>query len=214
MDEDIEIINTQTRNEKIKNFFIRNKNKILTIIILSILLLFGYLFYEDQKKKNKIKLSNQYNIIISNFETENRNNFEKDLIKLVNKKDNTYSPLALYFLLDNDIILEKDRINNLFDLVINKVNLEKEIKNLIIYKKGLFNSEFESENNLIKILSPLTNSESIWSSHANYLIGEYFYSKNQKKKAKEFFNKILILKNINPDIMRQVKKRLSRDFSE
>ena len=26
MDQDIEIINTQTRNEKIKNFFINNKN--------------------------------------------------------------------------------------------------------------------------------------------------------------------------------------------
>ena len=26
MDEDIEIINTQTRNEKIKNFFVNNKN--------------------------------------------------------------------------------------------------------------------------------------------------------------------------------------------
>ena len=28
MDEDIEIINTQTRNEKIKNFFINNKNSL------------------------------------------------------------------------------------------------------------------------------------------------------------------------------------------
>ena len=30
MDQDIEIINTQTRNEKIKNFFINNKNYLIS----------------------------------------------------------------------------------------------------------------------------------------------------------------------------------------
>ena len=38
MDEDLSIINSNTRNEKIKNFFINNKNKlILGIIILVII---------------------------------------------------------------------------------------------------------------------------------------------------------------------------------
>ena len=33
MDEDITIINTNTRNERIKNFFIYNKNKLITFLI-------------------------------------------------------------------------------------------------------------------------------------------------------------------------------------
>ena len=37
MDEDIEIINTQTRNEKIKNFFINNKNSLISILVIIIL---------------------------------------------------------------------------------------------------------------------------------------------------------------------------------
>ena len=77
--------------------------------------------------------------------------------------------------------------------LINETNLEPEIKNLIIYKKGLYNSNFVSENELIKILNPIINSESIWRSHALYLMAEYFYSNNEKQKSKEFFNQILTL---------------------
>ena len=99
-------------------------------------------------------------------------------------------------------------------ILINETNLESEIKNLMIYKKGLYNSNFVSENELIKILSPIINSESIWRSHALYLMAEYFYSKNEKQKSKEFFNQILALANSNPDIKLQSQKRLNRDLSE
>ena len=134
--------------------------------------------------------------------------------EIVREKNNTYSPLALYFLIDNNLIENKDEINILFNVLIEETNLKKEIRNLIIYKKGLYNSNFISENELIKILNPIINSESIWKSHSLYLIAEYFYSKNEKQKAKEFFNKILILSNSNNDIKLESQKRLNRDFSE
>ena len=51
MDEDITIINKNTRNEKIKNFFVKNTKKIIIIITLIILMVFGYFLYEDIKKK-------------------------------------------------------------------------------------------------------------------------------------------------------------------
>ena len=98
--------------------------------------------------------------------------------------------------------------------MIEEVNLDKEIKNLIIYKKGLFNSEFESENNLIKILNPIINSDSLWKSHALYLMAEYFFDKNQKQKAKEFYNQVLNYKKSNENILLETQKRLNRDFSE
>mgnify|MGYP001165533050 FL=1 len=98
--------------------------------------------------------------------------------------------------------------------MIDKTNLETEIKNLIIYKKALFNSNFVDENKLMKLLSPILNSESIWKSHGLYLIAEYFYSKNEKQKAKEFFNQILMLTNSNNDIKLKSQKRISRDYSE
>ena len=214
MDEDITIINKNTRNEKIKNFFVNNTKKLIIAISAIVLIIFGYFIYEDLKKKNKIKLANRYNLVTIKFISGDKNKFENELIDIVNEKDRTYSPLALYFLIDNNIVNENNKINELFDIVINETSLEKEIKNLVIYKKALFNSDFESENNLIQILNPVINSDSVWKSHALYLMAEYFYYKNQKQKSKDFFNQILILENSNPNIKIETQKRLNRDFSD
>ena len=214
MDEDIAIINKETRNEKIKNFFIKNKKKIIISISVIILAIFGYFIYEDFNKKSKIKLANRYNIVKMNFISGNKSMVANELISIVYENDRTYSPLALYFLIDNNIIDDNNKINELFDTVINETSLEKEIKNLLIYKKALFNSDFESENNLLTILKPIINSNSIWKSHALYLMAEYFYFKNEKQKSKDFFDQIITLENVNSKIKREAQKRLNRDFSE
>ena len=138
----------------------------------------------------------------------------KKTLNIIYKKDETYSPLALYFLIENNIINSTEKINNLFDVIINDLNLDKEIKNLVIYKKALYNSDFASENDLLNILNPIINSDSIWKSHSLYLLGEYFLAKKENEKAKEFFEKILVIENSNPKIKLETQKRIQRDFSE
>ena len=214
MDEEFTIIDNNTRNEKIKNFFINNKKNLIVGTLILIVVLVGYFSYEEIQKRNKIKLANQYNLTIIDFKTKDKQKTIDELINLVNENDATYSPLALYFLLDNNLIENKANINSLFNELINETNLEKEIKNLIIYKKGLFNSNFVSENDLLQILNPIINSESIWKSHALYLMAEYFYSKGEKQKSKEFFNQIISLENANQDLKLESQKRLNRDLSE
>ena len=122
--------------------------------------------------------------------------------------------MSLYFIIDNKLISDNDRINELFDIIINEISLDKEIKNLNIYKKALYNADNSNENDLLNILNPLINSESVWNSHALYLMAEYFYSKNEKQKSKEFFNKIIDLENANQEIKLESQKRLSRDLSD
>tara|TARA_B100001123_G_scaffold297971_1_gene332334 strand:+ start:1109 stop:1753 length:645 start_codon:yes stop_codon:yes gene_type:complete len=214
MDEDISAINTNTRNEKIKNFFINNKKNIVIIFTLVILLLIGYFAFLEFKKRNQIKISDKFNVSKINYFAGNKSSTETEMVEIIKNKNKTYSPLALYFLIDNNIIESKDKINKLFDILINDINLDSEIKNLIIYKKGLYNSEFETENNLINILNPIINSNSIWKSHALYLLAEYFLSKNEKQKAKEFFEKIVELENVDPKIRLEAQKRIQRDFSD
>ena len=214
MDEEITIINSNTRNERIRNFFIKNKKNLIIIISIIFLLLIGYLSFDKIKKRNKIELANKYNSVLINFETDQNKKIIKELKDIIKKQDATYSPLALYFLIDNNLVESKKEINDLFDVLIDRTNLEKEIKNLIIYKKALFNSNFADENELIQILNPVINSHSIWKSHSLYLMAEYFYSKNEKQKAKEFFNQILSLPNSNNDIKLESQKRINRDFSE
>ncbi len=87
------------------------------------------------------------------------------------------------------------------------------MRNLIIYKKGLYNSEYVTEEELLNIFKPLINRENTWKSHSLYVIAEYFFAKNEKQKSKEFFDKILEMENPNPKIKFEAQKRLQRDFS-
>ena len=214
MDEEVKIIDTNTRNEQIKKFFINNMKNLIVGFSIILVVILGYLLMKEVKDRKKIKLANQFNIAIINFKIEDKKETVDQLTKLINKNDKTYSPLALYFLIDNNLIDNRDEINSLFDELIIETSLDEEIKNLITYKKALFNSDFVSENDLLQILDPIINSESIWKSHSLYLIAEYFYSKNQKEKAKEFFNQIMSLSNANTDIKVESKNRLNRDFGE
>ena len=214
MDDDIPIIELNTRKEKIKNFLFDNKKKLIiffVVIILTVVLFFGY--GEFIKIQNK-KISNLYYSTTISFDKNNKKKTAENLIKIINKKDSTYSPLSLYFILDNQLINDRNQINDLFEILINKTSLNKEIKNLIIYKKGLYNADQISENELLNILNPIIKTKSVWNSDALYLLAEYFYSKNQKQKSKEFFNQIINLKNSNPDIVVEAQKRLNRDLSD
>ena len=104
MDEDIEIINTQTRNEKIKNFFINNKNSLISILVIIILTLIGYFSFEEYQSSKREKLADKYDLAVIRYEADNKYNVIPDLKEVINAKDKTYSPLAFYFLLDNDLI--------------------------------------------------------------------------------------------------------------
>ncbi len=214
MDEDISIINSNTRKEKIKNFFLNNKKKILIFLITIVLLIISFFGYGEFKDYQREKVSNLFYSTIIDYNSNNKEKTTDKLKQIIKLKDATYSPLSLYFILDNNLIPNPSEINTLFDTLINKTSLDKEIKNLIIYKKGLYNADQVSENELLEILNPIIKSESIWSSHALYLIAEFFYSKNQKLKSKDFFNQIINSKKSNPSIVTEAQKRLNRDLSD
>ncbi len=214
MDEDLSIINTNTRNEKIKNFFVNNKNKIISGIIILIIIIVGVFSYDKYLINKKKDISDSYNSIIIDYSEKTKEKTASSLIEIINKKDPTYSPLSLYFIIDNNLVSDQSKINSLFDILINDTSLDSEINNLIIYKKALFNADNAQEGDLLNMLNPLINSKSVWKSHSLYLMAEYFYANNQKQKAKEFFNQIIALENSNPDIRLQAEKRLNRDLSE
>ena len=214
MDEDISIINSNARNEKIKNFFVNNKNTIILTIIILFVLLVGIYSFDKYKTNQKIKISDKYNSTTIAHSENTKDNTVKNLIEIINEQDPTYSPLSLYFIIDNKLISNQKEVNGFFDILIEKTSLDKEIKNLIIYKKALFNADQSNEADLLNILNPLVNSESVWKSHALYLMAEYFYSKDQKQKSKEFFNQIISMENPNSNIRLEAEKRLNRDLSE
>jgi len=212
--EDLSTLNTSNRQEKIKNFFGNHKNKIISGIIILIIIVIGVYSYDKYLVNKKKEISDNFNSITIKFKEDNKESTANQLIEIINKKDPTYSPLSLYFIIDNNLVTDQNIVNSLFDTLIENTSLDKEIKNLVIYKKALFNADQFKEEDLLSILNPIINSESVWKSHALYLMAEYFYSGNQNQKAKEFFNQIISLENSNPDIRLQAEKRLNRDLSE
>ena len=214
MDEDIAIINSNTRNQRIKDFFIKNKKLLISVIIFLLLILLGFYSYQIYQDRNKIKISDKYNSSIIKHKNGDNSGIVSAMQEIVENKDPTYSPLALYYLIDNELVSDKNKINSLFDILINKTSLDSEIKYLIIYKKALYNADTINEGQILEILNPLINSKSVWKSHALYLVAEYFYSKGEKQKSKEFFSQIITLENANLDILKETQKRLNRDLSE
>ena len=214
MDDDIAAINSSTNTEKIKNYLNKNKKKILSIFLFLLMILILFFGYNEYKKSEKIKISNLYNSSTIDYSNNNKLDTLNNLIDIINKKDSTYSPLSLYFIIDNDLTSDIEQINGLFDVLIKDTKLQKEIKNLIIYKKALFNADTSKENELLEILKPIISSNSIWKSHALYLLAEYFYSKEEKEKSKEFFNQIISLDNANQELKINSQKRLQRDLSD
>ena len=213
MNEEISTVNRNTNFEKIKNFFIKNKKNIIIFFSIIFIITITYFAYVEIEKRNKLKIANQFNIIKMKFISGNKLNVEEEMKKIVEAKDKTYSLLALYFLIDNNMMNSKEEGNRYFDLIIEETNINKEIKNLAIYKKALYNVDHETENNLLIILNPIINSESIWKSHALLLLGEYFFSKNEKQKSKEFFERIVNLEDSNIKIKLEAEKRIQSDFN-
>ena len=214
MDEEISIIDSSTRNQKIRNFLINNKKILIFSSIILILVILGFYSYQIYQNRNFESLSNKYHNAIVAHKNGDSSKIIREMKEVIEFKNSTYSPLAIYYLIDENLIKNRNEINNLFDILIDKTTLDDEIKNLIIYKKALYNADNISESELLKILNPIINSNSVWRSHALYLLAEYFYYNDEKLKSKEFFNQILNTENANPDIIQETQKRLNRDLSE
>ena len=122
MDEEIVIINTNTRNERIKNFFINNRKSLISVFVVLILILCGYFLYEELQTRKKAKLADQYNLAVIKYESGQTDVLE-ELKTIINEKDSTYSPLAFYFLIDNQLITSNEEINQYFDVIINATSV-------------------------------------------------------------------------------------------
>jgi len=213
MSEDIEIINQNTRIEKTKIFFSNNYKKLIGSLVSILLILFLNFGYQEYKKRAKLQISEIYNqITLKEITIENTNDIEQ-LIKIIKEKDPIYSALSLYFIIENNLVNDKKEINNFFDQVI-KSQEEKEVKNLIIYKKAMYNADIISENELLDILNPILKSESVWKSHALLLMADYFEHSNNLIKSKDFLEEIVNSQLANNEIRIEAERRLKRKIGD
>ena len=165
-------------------------------------------YYFDHKEKKQVLLSEKYIQAKISLENGEKNKAINILRELILSKDDTYSTLSLFLMLDENLITNENEAIILFDRLIEANNFDIELKNLLVFKKALFSSNFIDESALLETIKPLLASESLWKPHALLLIGDYFVSKGEYLKAKEFYKQILLIKNLQNDFYEQARAQL------
>ena len=196
------------KKSKFKKFYEANKILIFSTIIILVLALASSTYYFDVKNKKKILLADNYikaEIYLQNGEKNKALNILKTL---VSSNDKTYSTLSLFLILNQNLAVDKKEMLKLFNYILKNNEHEKEIKNLIIFKKALFQSDFASEQEILEVTKPLINYESVWKPHALLLLGDYFIFKKEYLKAKEFYMQILPMKNLDKEMYDYAKSRM------
>ena len=197
-----------TKKSKLRKFY--ESNKIFIFLIVSVLIIgaAAFSYYSGIKEKNKILLSDNYIDAKIYIKNGDKNKAKDILKKIILANDSTYSTLSLFLILNENLITDQVVLSDLFNHILENNEFEEEIKNLIIFKKALFQSNFLGEFELLKSVKPLINSETLWKPHALLLLGDYFFSKREYEKAKEFYTQILSLKNLNNELYDQARSQL------
>ena len=197
-----------TKKSKIKKFYESNKILIFSSILILIISFGSLSFYLESKESKKILLSENY--VQAKFYLENGNKSEalNTLKKVIFANDSTYSTLSFFLILNQNLISDYKEISALYDHLLENNNFEKELRNLLIYKKSLFSSNSVSETELLETIKPLLNTDTLWKPHALLLLGDYFMSKGENIKAREFYQQILSMNNLHKDLYDQAKSQL------
>ena len=197
-----------TKKSKLKKFYESNKILIFSTILVLILAIASVSFYSEFKEKKKTLLADNY--IEAKVYLENADkNIAKDILKtIIFANNSTYSTLSLFLILNENLIVDRKELSHLFNHVLKNNKFEKEVQNLIIFKKALFQSNFVSELELLETAKPLINNETLWKPHALLLLGNYFVSKKEYLKAKEFYTQILSLRGLHKELYEQARSQL------
>ena len=197
-----------TKKSKIKRFYEANRILIFIVIFIFLFSLASIGLYLKNRENKIILLSNNYieaKVLLENGKKEEATNVLKNIILANNS---SYSTLSLFLILNGSLITDEVELTSLFNHILENNKFNKEIKNLIIYKKALFQSSFINESELLEVIKPLVNTETVWKPHALLLLGDYFFAKKEFIKAKEFYTQILYLKNLHEELYKYAKFQL------
>ena len=197
-----------TKKSRIKKFYDENKILIISTALILLITSISGVFYFEAKENKKMLLSENYIEARIYLVNEDRNRAKNILKKIILADDSTYSVLSLFLILNQNLIDNKEELSNLFDHVIQNNKFEKEIKNLLIFKKALFQSNFMNESELLQVVKPLINAESLWKPHALLMLGDYFTFKKEYLKAREFYVQVLSLKNLHKEFYNHAQAQL------
>ena len=169
--------------------FIRSNSKIfiysLVTIFITLLIFFWYL---NSKENKKTIISDNYIKAQSFLKNEKKDDAKKILLDIVEKNNSPYSSLALFLIIENNLVENKSLVLSYFDKIIKNSNLQKEDLNLIKFKKAIYISDLKNEQDILKLLNPIINSNSVWKNQVLKFLGDFYTSNNQTQKANQYYS--------------------------
>ena len=202
------------KKSKLKKFYESYKIFIFSLVFILLILYGSFSFYLESKEKEKILLSENYLQAKIYLEGGDENKAMNLLKEVIFANDSTYSSLSLFLIVNQNLITDYKELSGLFDHLLENNKFSREVKNLLIYKKALVNSNFVNESELLESIRPLLNTETLWKPHGLLLLGDYFVSKGEHIKAKEFYQKIFTIKNLQKDFYNHASSQLAMIANE
>ena len=165
-DQEFEIINRETKKQKIIDFVKKNKNIFIVLILSIIFCVISFFSYEMYLNNKRSNLANKFNNSVNAHKIGSNENIVNNMVEIINSNDKTYSPLALYYLIDNNLISSIDEINKYFVILPdntqktlrkfkNKFKKMKKVKSNFNYNSEK-NDEFLSVSDLKNMIKKFT----------------------------------------------------------
>ena len=203
-----------TKKPKLQKFYDSYKIAIYSFIFVLVILYGSFGYYLKSKENKKILLSENYLQAKIYLEGEDKNKATNLLKEVIFANDPTYSSLSLFLLMNQNLITDYKETSDLFDHLLKNNKFSKEVRNLLVYKKALLNSNFMDESKLLESVKPLLDTKTLWHPHGLILLGDYFVSKGEYIKAREFYQKIFAIKNLEKDFYYHASSQLAMIVNE
>tara|TARA_B100000029_G_scaffold397989_1_gene396410 strand:+ start:359 stop:979 length:621 start_codon:yes stop_codon:yes gene_type:complete len=196
-----------TEKKKIFNIIKSNLKAIIIGILLLLVAIFIYSWVKFKEDVKKTDLSENYieaKIMLSQKKSNEALNILRTIIE---EKDSTYSVLSLYLVIDQDLEKDNKKVLNYFDKVLSINDLKNEDLDLVKFKKAIFISSYGNERELLDLLNPIINSDSVWRSQSIKFLADFYFSKKEYKKADQYYSTLLTLENPNIDTQ-EIKRKI------
>ena len=193
-------------NKSFKNYILSNKKKLLLLAGVIVLSLIYFWWADNEKKKDRYKNSEDF-ISAKVFLSKNENGKSLEILRnIISTNDEVYSPLSLFLIIDRNLDENRENVLKYFDQIISINSLEKEDLNLLKLKKAIYISDSADENDLLEVLNPILNSNSVWKYKSLKLLGDYYFNKKEYIKAKQYYSDILNLEDQSIDLTETNRK--------
>ena len=179
---------TENSQNTLLNFLKANIKIFLYIFGILILIISAIIWLTSSNKIKKTKISDSFINAQILIEKGKKNEAEEILSSIVLEKNSPYSSLSLFLIIENKLIDNKETIINYFDEVINNNSFKEEDLNLLRLKKAIYISDISMEQEILGLINPIINSNSVWKNHALKFLGDFYNSNGQQQKAKQYYS--------------------------